>query len=114
MSEVEEKIDKIKDELEEIKGLVTNTTPQPPTVKKFSGDLFTAIGAVAISMIVIVYFGGMLYITATQEFPPSQRDNVSGLLWTLNTLVVSVVSYWVGSSAGSVRKTTAMMENIRK
>lgn len=118
MSDIENRIDKIQEELTELKGLMTNdkVSPQvqadtPAAARRSRGDLYTAIGAVVISVIVMISFGVMLYVTATLEFPASQKDNVSGLLWTLNTLAVAVVSYWVGSSAGSLRK-TYMMENM--
>lgn len=125
MSEVESRIDNIQEELEELKRIVSESPSvrveeEPPRVnqtkQRYSGDLYIAIGAVVISVIVMVAFGLMLYVTATAEFPSSQKENVSGLLWTLNTLAVSVVSYWVGSSSGSARKTYLMetMNNKRR
>lgn len=122
MSEVETRIDNIQEELEELKKIVSvgpsvKAEPEvPPAKTRGTGDLYIAIGAVIVSVIVVIAFGVMLYVTATTEFPPSQKDNVSGLLWTLNTLTVAVVSYWVGSSSGSAQKTYLMetMSNKRR
>ena len=122
MSEVETRIDNIQEELEELKRIVSvgpsvKAEPEvPPAKTRGTGDLYIAIGAVIVSVIVVIAFGVMLYVTATTEFPPSQKDNVSGLLWTLNTLTVAVVSYWVGSSSGSAQKTYLMetMSNKRR
>lgn len=63
-----------------------------------------AWGAAVISTLVLVAYGAALYLSVTVEVPASQKDNVAGLLWTLNALAVSVVGFWVGSSAGSFRK----------
>lgn len=122
MSEAETRIDNIQEELEELKKIVSvgssvKAEPEvPPAKTRGTGDLYIAIGAVIVSVIVVIAFGVMLYVTATTEFPPSQKDNVSGLLWTLNTLTVAVVSYWVGSSSGSAQKTYLMetMSNKRR
>jgi hypothetical protein len=64
-----------------------------------------AWGAVVISTFVLIVFGGMLYFLGTQPIPPDNRETLIGLAQVLGTLVVAVVSYWVGSSAGSAQKT---------
>lgn len=63
-----------------------------------------AWGAVVVSVLVLVSYGLALWVAMQFEVPSSQKDNVAGILWTLNTLAVAVVSYWVGSSASSFRK----------
>lgn len=63
-----------------------------------------AWGAVVVSVLVMAAYAAALWVTLQFEVPASQKDNVAGLLWTLNTLAVAVVSYWVGSSASSFRK----------
>ena len=116
--DTEARISKIQSDLDELKASLKlpdeqAATPPAPAQRKGVGDLYIAVGAVVISVIVMISFGIMLYVTATMEFPPSQKDNVSGLLWTLNTLAVAVVTYWVGSSSGSAHK-TAIMETMKK
>lgn len=97
--------------LEEIKD-TQNARNQ--TVELAKANSYIAWGAVVVSLLVVLAFGAMMWITATIDIPISQRDNMNGLLWTLNTLVVSVVSYWVGSSASSAQKTSAMESLAKK
>lgn len=108
--DVNEKIDNIKIELEEIRRLIGAHKPVIAPQETKPSMSFATIGAMFISAVVLLYFGAMLYVVATTEFPVSQKDNVAGLLWTLNTLAVGVVGYWVGSSVGSNVK-TQIMEN---
>lgn len=63
-----------------------------------------AYGAVVVSILVLAAFGLGLYGIVKQEVPAGSRDLANILLGTLATMAVSVVSYWVGSSAGSAQK----------
>jgi hypothetical protein len=92
-------------ELEEIKEhLHDRQDARSQTVELAKTGSPIAWGAVVVSVLVMVAYGVALWISMKVELPTSQKDNVAGLLWTLNTLAVAVVSYWVGSSAGSFRK----------
>lgn len=68
-----------------------------------------AWGSVVVSTIVLVAYAATMYLAMTVDVPVSQKDNVAGILWTLNTLAVAVVSYWVGSSASSFKKDAALI-----
>ena len=95
--------------VEEVKAYLTDVqSARSQTVELAKANSYIAWGAVIISVLVMAAFGAMMWITSTHDIPVTQRDNMNGLLWTLNTLAVSVVSYWVGSSASSAQKTSLM------
>ena len=71
-----------------------------------------AYGAVLVSAIVLLAFGGVMYLTLTRSIPPGSESVLNVLLGTLATMAVSVVSYWVGSSAGSARKDDALANSV--
>lgn len=104
-------------QIEEVKAFLNDVqSARSQTVELAKAHSYIAWGAVIVSVLVMIAFGIMLYVTATYDIPVSQKDNASGLLWTLNTLAVAVVSYWVGSSAGSAQKTSALelMSKIKR
>jgi len=101
-------------QVEEVKSYLTDVqSARSQTVELAKAHSYIAWGAVIVSVLVMAAFGAMMWITSTQDIPVTQRDNMNGLLWTLNTLAVSVVSYWVGSSASSAQK-TSLMEAMSK
>ncbi|MBP2301156.1 hypothetical protein [Azospirillum picis] len=62
-----------------------------------------AWGAPLVSFVVLVTFGVVLY--RVLSVPAGQADpNASLMLGALTTMATAVVSYWVGSSAGSAAK----------
>lgn len=62
-----------------------------------------AWGAPVVSLAVLVTFGVVLY--RILALPPGQTDqNATLMLGALTTMATAVVSYWVGSSAGSAAK----------
>lgn len=62
-----------------------------------------AWGAPAVSLVVLITFGVVLYRVLSA--PAGQTDpNASLMLGALTTMATAVVSYWVGSSAGSAAK----------
>lgn len=62
-----------------------------------------AWGAPAVSLVVLGTFGAVLYRVLT--VPIGQTDpNAAMMLGALTTMATAVVSYWVGSSAGSAAK----------
>jgi len=63
-----------------------------------------AYGAPVISFVVLVTFGCVMAMVLTRSIPPDSEAIVNVLLGTLAAMATSVVSYWVGSSAGSARK----------
>ncbi len=57
-----------------------------------------------ISAVVLVTFGGVVAVVLIRGMPAGSETAVNMLLGTLAAMATSVVSYWVGSSAGSARK----------
>ena len=69
-------------------------------------------GAPVVSVVVLVAFGGAMALTLLRTIPPGSEAVLNVLLGTLAAMATSVVSYWVGSSAGSARK-EAQLEQRR-
>lgn len=63
-----------------------------------------AWGAPAVSLVVLATFGAVLALVLTKSIPTGQETTVSLMLGALTTMATAVVSYWVGSSAGSKAK----------
>ena len=63
-----------------------------------------AWGAPVVSVVVLLTFGGVVGLTLTQALPLNAEPVLNVVLGTLGAMATSVVSYWVGSSAGSARK----------
>jgi FlaG/FlaF family flagellin (archaellin) len=58
-----------------------------------------------VSAIVLVTFGIVMWAALTRALPAGSETILNMLLGTLAAMATSVVGYWVGSSAGSERKT---------
>ena len=69
-------------------------------------------GAPVVSVVVLAAFGGAMALTLLRTIPPGSEAVLNVLLGTLAAMATSVVSYWVGSSAGSARK-EAQLEQRR-
>lgn len=65
-----------------------------------------AWGAPLVSALVLGTFGVILGLVITRSIPES--GNVSLMLGALTTMATAVVSYWVGSTAGSSLKTSML------
>ena len=63
-----------------------------------------AWSAPVISGVVLVTFGAVMGMVLLYGMPPGAETASNMLLGTLAAMATSVVSYWVGSSAGSARK----------
>lgn len=63
-----------------------------------------AWSASVISAIVLTTFGGVMALVLCRGLPPGSETAANLMLGTLAAMATSVVSYWVGSSAGSARK----------
>lgn len=63
-----------------------------------------AWGAPVVSVIVLFFFGAMTTLLMTRVVPTGSEGVLNVVLGTLGGMATSVVSYWVGSSAGSARK----------
>jgi len=65
----------------------------------------TQWAAPLISAVVLVTFGLVMWAALTRALPTGSETILNMLLGTLAAMATSVVGYWVGSSAGSERKT---------
>ncbi|MFN4018038.1 MAG: hypothetical protein ACK4JB_22055 [Reyranella sp.] len=82
------------------------------TVELAKAGSAIAWGAPLVSVIITVGFFVMLYLVINREIPESSQRLADILLGSLGASFVSVVSYWVGSSAGSAQKTAALAGRI--
>jgi hypothetical protein len=72
-----------------------------------------AWGAPIVSTLVLFTFGVVMWLAMTKALPPGSETILNMLLGTLGAMAVSVVSYWVGSSAGSARKDATIGQQSR-
>jgi len=63
-----------------------------------------AWGAPVVSILVLGTFGTVMALALVRAIPPGSETILNMLLGSLAAMATSVVSYWVGSSAGSARK----------
>ena len=63
-----------------------------------------AYGAPLVSALVLVTFAVVMTLAFTRSLPSGSETVLTMLLGSLAAMATSVVSYWVGSSAGSARK----------
>ena len=74
------------------------------TVASLGRKTTAAWSAPVISGVVLVTFGCVMAMVLRYGMPVGSETSVNMLLGTLAAMATSVVSYWVGSSAGSARK----------
>jgi hypothetical protein len=74
------------------------------TVQLAQSGSTLAWGAPAVSVIVLLTFGAVVALTLLRSLPQGAEPVLNVLLGTLGAMATSVVTYWVGSSAGSARK----------
>ena len=74
------------------------------TVKLAEAGSSISWGAPTVSVVVLITFMGVMGIALTRSIPSNAEPVLNVLLGTLSAMATSVVSYWVGSSAGSARK----------
>jgi hypothetical protein len=72
-----------------------------------------AWSAPIVSGLVLVTFGAVMTLVLTYGVPPGSDTIANMLLGTLAAMATSVVSYWVGSSAGSARKEERLAQATR-
>lgn len=71
-----------------------------------------AWGAPVVSLVVLISFGISLYAVLTHTLPAGSETVANVMLGTLGSLAAGVVSYWVGSSAGSDSKTEMLYRSV--
>lgn len=70
-------------------------SPAPPGVPR---------GVLVVSILVLLAFAGAVGYVLVRGVPAQSEALLNVLLGALGAMASSVVSYWVGSSAGSARK----------
>lgn len=90
----------------------TTEVPQQAASLTDYGTLF-AWAAPAISGVVVTSFGVVIVIVLTNGVSAGNETAANMLLGTLAAMATSVVSYWVGSSAGSARKDERLIQIAR-
>jgi hypothetical protein len=66
---------------------------------------------VLVSIVVLATFGVVMAAALSHALPAGSETILNMLLGTLAAMATSVVSYWVGSSAGSAQKTDLLIRN---
>ena len=59
----------------------------------------------AVSLVVLVSFGGVLFLAMTRSLPPGSEAILNIVIGTLAGMATAVIQFWIGSSVGSERKT---------
>lgn len=89
---------------------MTDTTPSQdsyfPVKSRFPW------GATIVSIIVLLTFGAALIAVLSKTLPAGSEAVANIMLGTLGGMAVTVVSYWVGSSASSSRKDTLLANSM--
>jgi len=62
------------------------------------------VGRVMVSLLVVVAFLAYIVLISTYPISPDMKDVVNTAGGALGAAFVSIVNYWVGSSAGSSSK----------
>ncbi len=57
-----------------------------------------------VSLVVLSAFGGLSWMVLAQAIPPENKEAALLILGNVSGFAAAVISYWVGSSAGSARK----------
>lgn len=78
------------------------------TVELAKAGSAIAWGAPVISTIITVGFFVMLWLVINREIPEGSQQLANIMLGSLGASFTAVVSYWVGSSAGSAQKTAVL------
>lgn len=74
------------------------------TVELAKAGSAVAWAPAVVSFVVLATFGTVMWGALTHAMPAGSETILNMLLGTLATMASAVVSYWVGSSAGSARK----------
>jgi hypothetical protein len=97
-------------QVETLKAALADTAnARSTTVDLAKAGSHIAWGAPAVSIMVLATFAAVMALAMLRTLPPGSEAILQMLLGSLGTMAASVVSYWVGSSAGSAQKTDLMM-----
>jgi hypothetical protein len=92
-------------ELDAIKAQLADVaSARAQTVELAKSGSAIAWGAPIVSVLITAGFFVMLYLVIQKEIPEGSRELANIMLGSLGASFTAVVSYWVGSSAGSAVK----------
>ncbi len=102
-------------DLEQLAATFRDTSDARAQIVALSGQK-TAIAwsAPIISAIVLMTFGGVMAVVLLYGMPAGSETAGNLMLGTLAAMATSVVSYWVGSSAGSARKDDRLAQGAKQ
>ncbi len=75
-------------------------------------DNRTSWASPAVSIVVLVMFGSVIIVTLLHAIPAGSETVLNVMLGTLGGMASGVVNYWLGSSAGSARKTELLADSV--
>ena len=94
-----------KAELESLLAQIADTnSARRQTIALAEAGSKIAYGAPVVSALVLITFAIVMTLAFSRSLPPGSETILNMLLGSLAAMATSVVSYWVGSSAGSARK----------
>ncbi len=94
-----------KEELESLLAQISDTnSARRQTIALAQAGSKIAYGAPVVSALVLITFATVMTLAFSRSLPAGSETILNMLLGSLAAMATSVVSYWVGSSAGSARK----------
>lgn len=94
-----------KEELESLLAQISDTnSARRQTIALAQAGSKIAYGAPVVSALVLITFAIVMTLAFSRSLPAGSETILNMLLGSLAAMATSVVSYWVGSSAGSARK----------
>ena len=94
-----------KAELESLLAQIADTnSARRQTIALAEAGSKIAYGAPVVSALVLITFAVVMTLAFSRSLPAGSETILNMLLGSLAAMATSVVSYWVGSSAGSARK----------
>ena len=87
-----------------VAAVASQDSARQQTVNLVKAGSSIAWGAPVISCLILVAFGGMLYVVMSKSIPAGSEPLAMVLLGTLAAMATQVANYWLGSSAGSAAK----------
>lgn len=87
-----------------VAAVASQASARAQTVDLVKAGSGIAWGAPVVSCLILVAFGGMLYVVMSKTIPAGSEPLAMVLLGTLAAMATQVANYWLGSSAGSSAK----------
>lgn len=67
-----------------------------------------------LGVVMLIYFGLIIYSLAFREIPPNNREIFAHLLGIIEGAVITMIGYYYGSSSGSKTKTGIIEDELDK